>query len=233
MAFSQKRSLRGRLNGNARYFSPTRDCVFFNLATNGTRYLDGKVMIRAMMFSIAIQRSSRILVKVLGGIPALIAKVDPAAEGDLSVDQANFFVVRSAKRMTVVEDEMDARMDPVPDTALPVLALKRIEVGMIPHQEVDVQLRAFVDETKDFLFEGFGPESRPWERQAGVDLPTCKKDLIAGGLKYLGDSFVIGSGFPDFFPAAGMGSDKIGATREAIIRHALFEKSNCRANPIE
>ena len=82
---------------------------------------------------------------MLRGVPSLVAKIDAADERDLTVDDASFLVVGAAKGMAVIEDEVDSGVNFVPDSARPGLSLEHIKVGVIPHQEVEVEVRFFFD----------------------------------------------------------------------------------------
>ena len=90
---------------------------------------------------------------MLRDIPAFVTEVDASAEGRRSVDDAEFFVVGASERMAVIENEVNARMQIVPDSSLPGLALQNVEVGVIPHQEVKVEAGFALDEPKYLFLE--------------------------------------------------------------------------------
>src|SRR5690349_21673599 len=100
---------------------------------------------------------------------------------------------------------MDARMNVLPGAVLKRLALQAVKVGVIPHQEIDVQVRLFVAEPHDLVPEALQPprmlrKRGAWDTQARVDLPAGKDGDSGGLLEQLTHAFEVLAGLPDLLP---------------------------------
>ncbi len=108
---------------------------------------------------------------MMGCVPSLVAEVNPSGERGFSIDDADFFVVGATKGMPIIENKVNIGMNMVPNPALPALALKNVEIGVIPHQKVKMKIGFFGDDPKNLFFQTFQAEwvtraKGPWKRQA-------------------------------------------------------------------
>jgi len=70
----------------------------------------------------------------------------------LPIKNGDFFVVTCSKRVNVIENEVKSRMNVSPNPGLPeAFSLEPIEVGVIPSQDMDLQLRFSIQEVSQVM----------------------------------------------------------------------------------
>ncbi len=117
--------------------------------------LEGEVMKGAEPLPIAVEGAAGVLKGMLRGIPTAIAEVHASAEDPLVIDQNELLVVRGAKRMTIVENNVESRMKRVPFGVSKFFALKKIKIGVVPNQDADLKVSFFREQTEEQLSQSF------------------------------------------------------------------------------
>lgn len=139
--------------GNARRCLPSLSDVGLKSYTNWACHLNCDVVIRAMMFFLAIKGSARVIVQVLRAVPTLVAKVYTSTKGYLAIYYAELFVMGAAKGVSAIEDEVNSFMDMPPDFPLPEFSFKSVKVSVIPHEKVNLEVLVFAAKSYGFFFQ--------------------------------------------------------------------------------
>ena len=150
--------------------------------------------------------TARIVGLVLGRIPAAVGQVEPAHKRQCVVDDHDFLVMRTADGMRAVELEMDAAVRaPTELVARQDLAVRRIQHGEVPVQDVDAQLARSLGQRIQEIAERLWQAHKRAER---ADLPylivssTHAENLRfpnghpLGNVVYVGDPGVAGNYYP-------------------------------------
>ena len=117
-----------------------------------------------------VRLARRIAAPRLGGVvgrdvPAAHGQVDAAAVRDVVIDDDELLVMRRADRQVAVEQDLDAlRYARAEDQARKELAVHRVEDRVIPQQNLDLELRAALQQPASSLPSSTGAPSvgREW-----------------------------------------------------------------------
>lgn len=91
----------------------------------------------------AAAHAKRLVVVVLARVPAMIAEVEAAEEGEAAIDDDELLVVRAFLDVAAVEPERDALVRrPVEEQRLHPLALEREDHVEVPREDADLELGA-------------------------------------------------------------------------------------------
>ena len=119
-------------------------------------------------------------------VPAAHGQVDSAAVRDVVIDDHEFLVMRRADRQVTVEQNLDPlRFAMAEDEARKELAVHRVEDRVVPQQNLDLELRAALQQPFEQLADldrrAVGGPRVAFQPRAAVQLPAQNEDRALRG----------------------------------------------------